>query len=51
MTTLPDLQELYVQVCQDREQLITWLVGILEGCEGCTEEARSFVERLKGEDG
>ena len=50
MTAVPDLQALYVQVCEDRRQLIDWLAGILEGCDGCRAEAETFIARLKAAD-
>ena len=50
MMQTPDLRQLYVEVCKDRQQLMEWLVGIFEGCDGCRREAQSFVESLRGED-
>ncbi len=50
MTAVPNLQDLYVQVCEDRRQLIDWLAGILEGCDGCRVEAEAFIARLKTAD-
>ena len=51
MNATPDLQKLYVEVCKDREILAKWVMGILEGCEGCIKEAKTWVASMKGENG
>jgi hypothetical protein len=30
----------------DPEQLLTWISGLLAGCPDCTEDARSWAEKV-----
>lgn len=32
------------RVLRDNEVFSKWIIGILEGCEGCTDEATSWAE-------
>ena len=32
------------RVLRDNEVFSNWIIGLLEGCEGCTDEAAAWVE-------